>query len=167
MPCGVCGQDAGVSADGLNLCYEHAAVANRIAKLKAAKDPFDLIQERSHGERENPVGDDLPTTYHVAPERDIERVSRDVTVTLGSVPVFAVEALFARLHNDLGRPDVDNALATLEVDLSGLDEESYALLEAFSKKYWIDIEYEVTKTRLYLPQHLMKEGVRRMDEAKR
>lgn len=166
VPCGVCGRESGVYVEGLNLCYEHAAVANRLAKLKVAEDPFDLIQERSHGERENPKGE-LPTTYHIAPERDVERAARDVSVTIDRVPVFAVEALFSRLHNELGRPDIDEALVTLEVKFAGLDEKAYALLDAFSEQLWISIEHEVTKTRLYLPEHLMSEGVRRMDEAAR
>ena len=81
--------------------------------------------------------------------------------------MFAVEALYDRLFNELGRPDVAHAQVTLQVGFEGLDEAEYARLDSFTDKLMMVSEYEVKRVRLYPPQRLMKEKVRQMDEAHR
>lgn len=164
-PCVVCGRETENREAGLPLCYEHAAIAHRLAQLTSAQTPFDTVVSRSHGLREDPDG--KRSTYQLAREGDIERVLRDVNVVISDVPVFAVEALFDRLHNELGRPDIGHAAVTLEVSLEGLDEDGYARLDSFTDKLWMASEYEVTRVRLYPPKRLMDEKVRQVDEARR
>ena len=81
-PCAVCGVETENRLDTLYLCYEHAAVAARLAKVLDAKTPFDLIAAVAHGKRQDP--DNRPTTYQLAPDADIERAVRDVDVTRGA-----------------------------------------------------------------------------------
>ena len=159
--CVVCGQVTRNREGGLVLCYEHAAVARRLAKVATAQTPFDLITSRSHGVREHPDG--RPTTYDLTPARDVEQVVRDVTVSIYNVPLFAAEALYHRLHNEVGRPDVEQATATIELKLEGLHELEYARLEEFEKKYWVSLEYETVRTRLYPPRHLMDAKIKQVD----
>ena len=150
--CGVCGQLVRNHEGTLPLCVEHAAVARRLAKLTSAGTAFDLVAPRSHGVREDPDG--RPTTYDLAPESDIERVVRDVEVSLYDVPLFAVEALFTRLYDELGRPDFNRPTARIEVKFEGLDEVQYAKLNEYEDRFWVNAEHEVVRTRLYAPEKL-------------
>lgn len=160
-PCGICGRQTQGREAGLPLCYEHAAIAQRLAQLASAKTPFDAVVPRSHGLREDPGG--RRTTYQLAREGDVERLVRDVNVKVSDVPVFAVEALFDRLFNEVGRPDISDAVVTLEVSFEGLDEDGYMRLESFESKLWMATEVEVVRVRLYPPKHLMNEKVREVD----
>lgn len=162
--CGVCNKDTNNVEGGLYLCYEHAAVARRVAKLKTAQTPFDLIGSRSHGERNSNDGiGGRRTTYDIVPEGDIERVSRDVQVEISDVPIWSVEALFQRLHAELGRPDITAASAKLVIRYEGLDDQDYARLTTLGNTLWADIEFEVVKTRIYPPQKLMAQKLAEVD----
>ena len=163
--CGVCGKETTNPTEGLPLCYEHAAVARRLAKVKAAQtDPtVDLIGSRSYGPRDNTEGSYGLTTYDIVPSDDVERVSRDVKVEIDMVPVWAVEALFRRLQSELRTPDIGESSVTLFVKYEMLDESQYERLVMLRDALWVDIEFEVVKTRLYPPKKLMDQKVREVD----
>ena len=164
QPCGVCGKETSNVEGGFPLCYEHAAVARRLAKLQTAKTPFDLIGSRSQGERDSNDGiDGRRTTYDIVPESDVERVSRDVQIEISDVPYWAVEYLFQHLHKTLGKPDISSAVATLHLGCETLDEDQYTKLRALDSHLWAGIDVEVVKTRLYPPHKLMKQKIAEVD----
>jgi hypothetical protein len=163
--CGVCGEETSNAEAGLPLCYEHAAIARRIAALKNAKTDFDLIGSRSQGERNSNDGiGGRRTTYDIVPESDVERVFRDVQVEISDVPYWAVEYLFQHLLRTLGKPDIDDARATLHIRYETLDEEQYTRLRALEDHLWAGIDVEVVKVRLYPPEKLMKQKLREVDQ---
>lgn len=167
-PCGICGKDTSGVYDGLRLCAEHVAVLNRVAKLKAAqKDPtVDLTGSRSHGPRDSRDGG-FRRTFDVVPEDSLEQVAQDVTVTFSGVPFWAVETLFHRVHNEMGKADLDGWDAKLIIKYSNLDEAELGKLRDLRELLWTDFEIEVTKTRLYPPRHLAEQRLKEVEEERR
>ena len=88
-------------------------------------------------------------SFKVVPEGSLERVRRDVTATFPDVPLWGVAELFQRVHTEMGRPDVGEITATLTVEYQGLSEADYKKLASLRDKFWMEIELDVTKTRLY------------------
>ncbi len=165
--CGVCGQAFWTEHGGIPLCRDHSAVDYRLGKLREAQtDPaVDLTGKRSQGPRDSHDGG-FRRPFDVVPEDSLERVTRDVTATFGSVPMWGVEALFERLHKELGKPDIDEVGAQLVVKYSGLDEEQYAQLFLL-REHWdfgMNLEIDVTQTRLYVPREQAEQRMKEVEK---
>lgn len=103
--------------------------------------------------RSKAPGDDHDGGYKrpftVVQDDSLERVCRDVTATFEDVPLWGVAELFGRVHKELGSPDVGKVTAKLTVEYGNLDEEEYEKLARLRDKFWIQIDLDVTKVRLY------------------
>ena len=87
--------------------------------------------------------------FAVVPEDSLERVARDVAATFEDVPVWGVAEFFQRVHKELGSPDVGKVSVSLTVEYENLSEEEYENLSELQNKFWMLINMDVTKTRLY------------------
>ena len=77
-----------------------------------------------------------------------DRVFRDTTVTFEHLPLWSVDALFRRVHLELGMPNVDEVEAELIIKYIGLDEERFALLDSLADRLWTFPRFEVTRERI-------------------
>ncbi len=125
----------------------------------------DFIAKRSHGPRDSYEGG-FRRPFDVVPERSLEKVYRDVTVTYENVPLWAVETLFDRTQKDLGNPDIEEVEAHLIVKYSNLDERTYERLNALRESYsWHgEPTLEITRTSLYPPRHLAEQRMREVEK---
>lgn len=105
---------------------------------------------RSHAVRDDHKGGHK-RRFDVVPDDSLERVSRDVTLSVHDVPIWGVEALFQRIHTGLGKPNIDGWGATLIIKYSLLNESEYEKLCDLGDQIWMLVEHEVTETRLYPP----------------
>lgn len=87
--------------------------------------------------------------FTVVPDDSLELVRRDVTATFHDVPLWGVAELFARVHKELGSPDVDKVSVALTVEYGNLNEEECEKLTELQNLFWMHINIDVTKTRLY------------------
>jgi len=151
--CGVCGREGNLEPYGVVLCHEHAVLNRRLRSLEAKRQGHetDLLGRRALSGRDNYSGG-YERRFSVVPEVSLEQVFRDVTLTLEDVPMWGVEALFHRIHAELGRPDVGGVEATLTIKYTGLDESQDARLTALRELWGLNLQLETTETRLYPPQ---------------
>lgn len=133
-------------------------IAYRLDKLRAAQtDPtVDLTGRMSHGPRDSHKGG-YKRPFDVVPDDSLEQVARDVTLSVFDVPIWGVEALFQRIHTDLGKPNIDSWGATLIIKYSGLDDAEYRKVAELGDQIWMVVEHEVTETRLYPPRNQRRE----------
>ena len=87
--------------------------------------------------------------FTVVPDESLEQVRRDVTATFHDVPLWSVAELFARVHKEMGSPDVGEVSAALTVEYGNLTEEEFEQLTELQNRFWMHINIDVTKTRLY------------------
>ncbi len=103
--------------------------------------------------RSKAQGDDHEDGYKrpftVVPDDSLEYVARDVTATFEDVPIWAVQALFHQVHDRMGRPDVGEVKAHLVVKYSNMSEGEFQQLLDFRDLFWMHIELDVSKARLY------------------
>lgn len=151
--CGVCEQKAREEVAGVRLCNEHAAVARRLDKLKAVQtDPaVDLIGRLSEGPRDSFKGG-RKRPFDVVPESSIEQISRDVTVNVDHIPMWAAQELFRRIHTELGKPDIDEWHASITIKYGHLDEGQYERLHSLDDELWVGLNIHTTETRLFPPR---------------
>lgn len=106
---------------------------------------------RSHAVRDDHKGG-YKRPFDVVPDDSLEQVRQDVTVTFNDVPFWAVEALFHRVHTEMGRADLNGWEAKLVIHYSGLSEQQMARLVELRDVLWTDFDIDVTETRLYPPR---------------
>ncbi len=150
--CWVCGQKSREEINGVRLCNEHAAVARRLEKLEAAQtdDGIDLRGRLSNGPRDSHKGG-YKRPFDVVPEDSLENVSRDVTVNVDHIPMWAAQELFRRIHTELGKPDIDEWHASITIKYSGLDEGQYERLHSLDDELWVGLNIHTTETRIFKP----------------
>ena len=158
-PCGICGEPGGQMVGGVSLCGDHAPIARRLENLQAGKENpnTDLTGRRSKAPRDYYRGG-YKRPFAVVPPDSVEQVSRAVKANFHDLPIWGVEALFHRVHSELGRPDIVDWGATLTVKYDSLDDTQYAKLLEFESNLWSLVTFEFGEARIYpLPSERREE----------
>ncbi len=77
-------------------------------------------------------------------------VRRDVKVEVEGLPIWAVAALFDRIHKECGKPDVKDVEATLVIHYTGMSEKQYEALKSLQDELWQPMWLEVKRTAAYI-----------------